>query len=352
MNIGIDAGGLVPESAVSSGIERIVNSFVKTFNTLDKEDKLNYYYFGDKKKSNDKQIQFHALPRRLFSSFHMPGNAIRDKNDAFIAFSTHVPRLLNLSSMKKITFVYDFGVLKYPEKYTHPKRLKQRTEEAISQSDVIITTSQVMKSELCRRFPKLDTNKVISIHPGIDHVRSVAPVLKKHAEPFFLYVGVIKPTKDIRRLIRIFHEFSQQNAKQYKLICIGRQEKEYFQELLCLPEYQKVKEQVRFVENVSDEELYSYYRDATAVINVSKEEGFGFPVLEALALGKPVIVNDLPVYHEFTEAFPRLNIVRNDRAIMSKLTQVSLQKSNGKVVIPSEYTWEYFTRKIINIIHS
>ncbi len=96
---------------------------------------------------------------------------------------------------------------------------------------------------------------------------------------FFLYVGNAYPHKNVELLIRAAEKANK------KIIFVGRED--YF--------YKRHGIKPR---TVSDTELTTLYKEATALVFPSLMEGFGLPVLEALRAGCPVIASDIPVFHE------------------------------------------------------
>lgn len=289
IKIGVDGGDFVPGRSVRSGIQRIVDSFLKEIKKQ-KNYRINYYHFGPD-----------GLPRLLFSSIQLPlGNAI-DKNDIFLGFSGRIPPFLSFSTTKKIVFLYDLGFIKYPKFYANPQRLLRRTLQTVKIADYVVVSSEYSMSELLRQFSFLDKSKIAVIYPGIDHLPKVKTAKNTYGD-YLLYVGVIKPIKNIEKVFRYFVLFlKRKKNKDCKLILIGKKEQDYFEHLKKDKNYLKAKDKVVFINGVSDSELVKYYLNAKAVVNFSYEEGFCFPIAEALYLGKKIIVDNLPVYKELTK---------------------------------------------------
>ncbi len=325
IKVGLDAGDYSPGSRVENGIQRIVASFLKEIsNTKNKNFFFDYYYFDNKNNSlRRSNFSFNKLPRRFFASFFLPLNIIKNKDHVFLALSGHIPFWLQFAPVKKILFIYDLGFIKYPQFYPNWKRLTKQTVRSIDLADKIIVLSDYVRADLLRMFPCLKSKKIIRIYSGIDHIKKVKPAkIKRELGPYLLYVGVIKPSKNIAGLIKYF---AQLPDKTLKLVLIGKKEKDYYREIITSSDCQLVKNRLLFLEGVSDQELTAYYRDAQEVLNFSQEEGFCYPVLEALALGKKTTTNDLPLYQEFKKYF----------------------KTPG---IPEIFTWKHFTRQLLAII--
>jgi glycosyltransferase involved in cell wall biosynthesis len=328
--IGIDGGDFRPGNQVKSGIQRIADAFLKY---LPGQYQANYYYFSNSHTPlrRIRNIRLHQLPQRFFASFHLPFNLFKDRNQVFLGLSSCIPPLVKLPGIKTVSFFYDLSF---------PKNLKPKIEYAVLNADKIVVLSEYAKNILLKNY-SIDPNKVAMIYAGIDHItrqdadmRTVRDIKKEYGD-FLLYVGVIKPSKNIAGLLRIF--------KKNKLVLIGHQEKDYFKSL-------KKSSRSIFLENISDKMLINYYLAAKAVVNLSHSEGFCFPVLEALGLGKPVIVNNVPLYREYVQYFKHLYICSNNKEIVSKVNNIGDLKSVGKTKIHQLFTWKHFIKEFEEII--
>ena len=107
-----------------------------------------------------------------------------------------------------------------------------------------------------------------------------------------------------------------------------------------------------FLQSVSDQELTSYYVCAMAILNTSYEEGFCYPVVEALYLGKTVIVNDLSIYKEFTPYFKRLRMTTSGEDFVRQMVLLAKQPINNTLVKQELFTWEHFTKEVLRLINT
>lgn len=358
IRVGIDGGDFVPFTTVKSGIQRIVNSFLKEVCKLkNKTFIFNYYYFSPVGCHPTGVLTYKRLPQKFFASFFLPLYFKKDNNDVFLGFSGYLPPLLNLSSTKKIIFLYDLGFFKFPQFYHNPQKLTNNTLEVIKNVDKIIVLSEYAKKELVSKIYRLDERKIIRLYPGVDHFKpvSIDQLIDVNHSPYFLYVGVIKPIKKIEKLFEIFYYFLiKMRNKDYQLILIGQKEEKYFEKLLKNRYYLKLKERIVFKDGLSDRELVRHYLQSVAVLNFSYEEGFCFPVLEALSLGKRVIVNNLPIYREFKNKFNNLLIRKNQKQIVQLMVEEAkrFRKEDGdkKSAENIIFKWRDFTEKLLKVI--
>lgn len=356
IQISIDAGDLQPEGEVTSGIHRLVTSFTNQFHHLnDPAYCINYYYFGPSHRTPHTytNITYHRLPRCFYSTIHLPFHTLKDGSNVFLGFSGYIPRLLQRTSIKKIAFIHDFGFCKYPQLYTRPQKLVKNTTYAIENADKIVVFSQYMKSELLSRFPTINAYKVTQIYAGTDHLLTYNDNHpQKKIGKYFLYVGVIKPMKNITRLFRCFREFMRASPdKNYQLVLIGKKEDDYYLRLMQDSSYRSIRKKITFVDHTSDFELFSYLHSCVALLNISCDEGFCFPVLENLTRGKPVITNEHPLYHEYREFFTHLYSGSDDTQIVHKMLQIAKNPPlHHQRVFRKEFTWSDFTTKLLTLI--
>jgi glycosyltransferase involved in cell wall biosynthesis len=109
--------------------------------------------------------------------------------------------------------------------------------------------------------------------------------------PFLLYVGERRPHKNLPGLLEAFMRFRKQSSRDYQLIIAGKRYADYE-----IPEkitaHLGLERHVRFLDYVPDQNLPFLYQSAEALILISHYEGFGLPVLEAMASGTPVVASN------------------------------------------------------------
>lgn len=352
IHVGIDGGDFIPKGGVKSGIQRLVKSFLNSL-PLQKSSRKKwfYYYFSDEKVSGiTESIIYKNLPRRLFSSFFLPFYVLFDRVRVYLGFSGILPHLVRVFGRKSIIFIHDFGFYTNPQYYRDPERMKWQTEYALYGADRIIVFSDYIGNQILSRFPKISRNKIIRIYPGADHLVKLKTV-QWMKEKFFLYVGVIKAAKNIELLFEYFSGFLlQADDKNIKLILIGSKEETYFQKISQSPIYKRIRNNLIFLNDVTDKELVQYYMNCYAVLNVSHEEGFCYPVIEALQLGRQVIVNDIPLYGEFKPFFQSLHIESDKESFINSMQQSVKQIAPPSKTLKSPFIWNTFARELLQVI--
>lgn len=119
--------------------------------------------------------------------------------------------------------------------------------------------------------------------------REVPEEPSPHPRPFFLFLGNVKPHKNVSGLLEAFRELVATGSGS-DLVIVGK--REGFRSPEAKPDLAGLEERVRFTGFVSDEELRRFTRHALALVFPSFYEGFGLPPLEAMTCGTPTLVSD------------------------------------------------------------
>jgi glycosyltransferase involved in cell wall biosynthesis len=171
---------------------------------------------------------------------------------------------------------------------------------AARQADRIMTVSEASKRDILRFFD-IPAEKVTVIHNAIDE-RFLAPADEERMElvrqryqldhPFALYVGNIKPHKNLERLLEAFARIRASGLDDLRLVIIGDEVSKYPPLRQAVHRYH-LEKYVRFFGFQSSEMLTSFYRLARVFAFPSLYEGFGLPPLEAMACGTPVVTSNV-----------------------------------------------------------
>lgn len=199
---------------------------------------------------------------------------------------------------KLVTTVHDIIHWKYRHRLSFIQRAYAKTmlTRAVQISDHLITVSQHTKNDLVDFF-SANPEKISVIYNGVDSDFYPVPAeeLLGLAEPlrikyqlpgsFFLYVGMLKPHKNVLRLLRNYLQLRSENKIQSGLVVIGQGGAES-EEMKLLQGSQK---EITYLPRIEQGELPLFYNLARALVHPSLYEGFGLTVLESLACGTPVI---------------------------------------------------------------
>lgn len=207
---------------------------------------------------------------------------------------------------KKIITIHDLYFLDFPEKSGGEagKVFFRRLVDWLAQADGIITFSRSTRDEIIGRFSQAP-EKIRVIPHGLDPAFAedipearLEEARQKYGLPpsFLLFVGAQEPRKNLVRLLdalSILHHF----GKKIPLILVGPDGQDS-RRLRARAEELDLSAGVRTIGYVEQNELRSIYRLATAFVFPSWCEGFGFPLLEAMASGVPVVASSAPAIPE------------------------------------------------------
>lgn len=196
----------------------------------------------------------------------------------------------------------------------------------LTRASKIVAVSQTTKQELLDHF-HLDSEKIVVTYEGVDERLKIQDVGRKIIkDPYFLYVGNAYPHKNLETLLRAFQHDTA------KLVLVGKDD--YF--------YRRIKasllnDRVVFFGEADDRQLANLYQNAIALVFPSLMEGFGLPALEALSLGCPVIVSDIPVFHEILGEYATYFNPRDPIDLAAKLSNAT--QAPRKSVKLGKYSW-------------
>lgn len=208
--------------------------------------------------------------------------------------------------LPSVVTVHDLGYKHFPGAHPLTQRLylDWSTRFSARAATRVLADSQATRHDLMH-FYRIPADKIAVVYPGRDeslHRVDPAPVRAKYnlTGDYLLHVGTLQPRKNLVRLIEAFGTVALQSSISnpaplrsggdgLQLLLAGRPG------WLSAPVLAKAREHagaVRVLEYVPDEDLAGLYSGARAFIFPSLYEGFGFPVLEAMACGAPVICSN------------------------------------------------------------
>ncbi|MFK5953154.1 MAG: glycosyltransferase family 1 protein, partial [Desulfobacterium sp.] len=167
---------------------------------------------------------------------------------------------------------------------------------------------------------------------------------RPHAKPYFLFVGNVKPHKNLTRLLEAF-ELLPSNISQ-ELIIVGKKEGFITHDSMVEKKAVSMKQRVHFTGYVDNELLHQYFVHADALIFPSLYEGFGLPPLEAMACGCPVLVSnaaslpevcgDAAIYfdpYSIKDMADKIKHLLSDKALQDKMRIKGLERAK-------KFTWK------------
>jgi glycosyltransferase involved in cell wall biosynthesis len=204
-----------------------------------------------------------------------------------------------------VVTLYDLSFLRYPEAFRPFNRwyLRHFTAHSVKRAQAVITISESTRQDVID-FLGVAPERVHTIYCGVDENFCPLPPAEieafkaKHHLPdrFILFLGTLEPRKNVDGLIRAYAHWRNRDPQTPPLVLAGGKGW-YYQTIFGLVEELNLTNSIRFPGYVPQHELPLWYNAATLFVYPSHFEGFGLPVLEAMACGTPVItstVSSLP----------------------------------------------------------
>jgi len=314
MQIGIDIRTLMEKEY--SGVSEYTLNLVRAILEEDRENEYKLFYNSGRDisgrmpefKYEKVEVVSAHYPNKIFN-YLMQKTLRQPKVDQLLGVDIFwLPNLnfISLSSQaKKILTIHDLSFLRYPNFFSLQRNLWHyiiNIKKLIRESDKIIAVSENTKNDIIE-LTGVSEAKIEVIYSGIDEEfriidkndQSLEEVKKKYdlADKFILFLGTLEPRKNIIGLIKAFNEFRENWAGGKERIELaiaggrGWKEKGARQER----EKSKYKEDIKFLGYIPRQDKAYLYNLASIFVYPSFYEGFGFPPLEAMACGLPVVTS-------------------------------------------------------------
>ncbi|MDP2939638.1 MAG: glycosyltransferase family 1 protein [Candidatus Omnitrophota bacterium] len=298
MRIGIDIREL--EEGKFTGIGRFTLNFLNYVNVSDKENE--YVLFGNQRTRQlnfSKHMKLRFIPEfyKLYWDQKVLLDQIKKEGlDIFFSPSYSAPII---SKAKIIVTCHDLHFLNSSNPIAN--WLRQCYSRFIwERAYIIIAVSEYSKKEVIK-FLGCSSEKVRIVYDSIE--RSFMPIdrdiafeklkrrFAKLNKDFILYVGNLKPHKNLSRLIQAYNLLPKVLKDRHQLVIVGKIDRNYSYLFYLVKKYNLVNNVV-FLDLVIEDDLVYLYNAAAVLVLVSLHEGFGLPALEAMACGAPVIISN------------------------------------------------------------
>lgn len=208
-----------------------------------------------------------------------------------------------------VVTVHDLSFVRMPEKLPAAKRfyLARLCRLSVAKAAHVIAVSQQTADDLMHYFA-CPASKITVVHNGVADAFTPGDTAEVEAfrqaqhlpTRFLLYLGTLEPRKNLVLLLKAFAQWRAQASKDdqaVKLILAGARGW-FYEEIFQLATQLGLEESVLFPGFIAEADLPNWYRAAEAFVYPSLFEGFGLPVLEAMACGTPVLCSDIPSLSE------------------------------------------------------
>lgn len=269
----------------------------------------------------------------------------------------------NLSARtKRVTVIHDLTPIKFPQHHRWHSQILQRLflGGILKRADLIITNSKNTSKDLEQYYPiTKHKNKAILLGKEAMYQPSPNPAMVKELgiyQPFFLFVGTIEPRKNLLVLLEAYETFCAEEGTHLELVIVGGKgwKSQTFEAAL---ENHPNKQSIRLLGYVKKEVLPVLYTHTKAFIYPSLYEGFGFPVLEAMACGTPVICSNTSSLPEVGGEIAHYFNPDSSNELFDLMKQISKYDEKERQIIlerslehASQYSWKKYTDGVLAAI--
>jgi glycosyltransferase involved in cell wall biosynthesis len=215
------------------------------------------------------------------------------------------------SGVRPVYFVHDLIPVTHPQ-FCRPGeagRHRRRIRTVLETGCGVIANSRATLDELGRfaRADGLAVPPATAAWLGTTPLKVAAGAAAGGDRPFFVALGTIEARKNHLLLLRIWSRLARRLGRRApRLFIIGQRGWEAGDVFAILDGDEQLRGHVVELNGCSDDDVASYLASARALLFPSKAEGFGLPLVEALAAGAPVIASELPVFREVGQGVPTL----------------------------------------------
>jgi glycosyltransferase involved in cell wall biosynthesis len=321
-----------------------------------------------------KQVQQSIFQRKLpdpitiplWVQFQLPRILNQLKLDLYLhtGMPPLIPFLPPWQKIKKLIFLHDVINVKHPQFFKPITFLHGSVAKwlALRSFDHIFCNSVATKNDAVGLL-RADPQKITVVHLGLSKAFRQLPsqeashrarrIVGNDDLPFVLFVGTIEPRKNLEGLLHGFklsglsnnHRLVVAGARGWKTSGISKTLKRL-----------DLDEKVVFCGFVPDEELSALYRLASVFCYPSLDEGFGLPVLEAMACGCPVVTSEIPALREVGGDIPIYVNPRNTLSIASALKKVAEDNQCRKTMAQrgidraKRFSWDRAALDVLKVI--
>ena len=268
------------------------------------------------------------------------------------------------SAIPTVVTIHDMSLTMFP-RYHPPRRVllnRPLVDLAARRADAVITVSESAKRDIVRLYgPGAERAHVVHEAPApafqpVRNPETLERVRRRYrlADRFILYVGTIEPRKNLPKLIEGFAKRRQSGDLSHQLVCVGP----YgwlSRNLEDLIERLQIEDAIRFTGYVPFEDLPALYSLAEMFVFPSLYEGFGLPIIEAMACGTPVVTGHVAALTEVAggavEQVERLDAEALGSAIVGLATNRERREELAALGLKRArmFSWERAARETLKV---
>ncbi|KKQ74668.1 MAG: Glycosyl transferase, group 1 [Berkelbacteria bacterium GW2011_GWB1_38_5] len=359
MLIGIDASKAVKQ--FKTGTETYSIELIKALSKIDSKNQYLLYAPTpiDKKLPNLKP-NFHAkiLPfSKFWTQIRFSWEMLLHKPDILFIPAHTLPLFF---PKKSVITIHDLGFKHYPELYPPADLLYHNwaANHSIKRGFHILTDSEFTKKDILENYV-IDPSKISVVWLGYD-VSLFRPSQNKSSnKPYIFYVGRLEEKKNIIGMIKAYAILRQEKKIKHQFILAGRPGYGYEKikaEINALPK--DIQKDIVELGYINQEEYVKYLKNADILFFCTFFEGFGLPLIEAMASGIPVVASNTTCIPEICGKAAQLANPKNPFEMAATLSKVindeGLKRSliSKGIVRASLFSWEKTAQKTLTILQN
>lgn len=299
-------------------------------------------------------------PRRLWNIFGLPRALLREKPDIVFNPGHYSPIY---SPAPLVVSIMDLGYMRFSEQFTKPIywKLKLWTGLSIKRARHIFAISESTKNDIMRYY-RASPDKITVTYLGYDRKRfntrieeqKVARVKKKYKikNDYLLFLSTLKPNKNVEGLLEAFKILQYSNESILQLVIAGRKGW-LFESIFEKAEKLVLEKEVIFTGFIDEDDAPALMKGAKTFVMPSFWEGFGIPVIEAMACRTPVVVSNAGSLPEIVEEAGIIVNPYNPEEIARGIEKAidnrdDLIKKGRKQA--EKFSWEKCAKKTIKVL--
>lgn len=370
MTIAIDLRSI--QRGTFSGVENYTLSMLEQLIRSDRDNRYVLFYNGLKPVQTEElrflntSVVARRIPNKLLAAgttfLRQPdfGKLIGEFDVLFMPNLNHV---VLQQGKKLVVTVHDLSPVVLPEYYDIKRRLWHWSvgfRRTLARADKIIAVSEYTKKELVDVLG-LDANKITVVYQGIDHTRykpqleqsRLRDVRNRYGLPgeFILYVGTLEPRKNVDGLLKAWEAMET----KVPIVIAGKPGWKYG-DIFKMAQKSSKRRLIQFLGFVPEADKPYVIKLARALAFPSIYEGFGLPVLEAMAVGTPVITSSVTSLPEVAgDAALLVNPYNTDELTFALEQLVTDESLRGQLVVKGfkraqDFTWDKTAAETLRLL--
>lgn len=372
LRIGINALQL---TARNSGVGQYINNMISSLLSFSTDQFVIYFSCGNKRTEwlalqnvvlrETPYYKEQVILRNLYELFYFGLEIRKDNLSLLWSPDTKVPLQIP-ANIPFVVTVHDLAIFREPGTYLYSRVMYWRKlfKHAIHKASCVVAISHTTRNDLIELM-NVSPEKIKVIYNGvnpcfriIDDIDFLEQISQRYSLPrnFLLFVGLFSPRKNIAGILRAFSILKNRYQIPHRLVMVGEKGWLYRNDLR-LVRLLGLEEEVSFTGYVDNKDLPAVYNLADVFVFPSLYEGFGLPVLEAMACGIPVVTSNVSALpevagqagilvdpHNPEEIASGVYRLLSDRKLSSELVRAGLERSR-------QFTWKNAARELLKVFH-